>query len=317
VLRFTLHRLGQSALTLAALALATFVAIRLAPGGPALVLLGQDRYTPALEAEVNRRLGLDRPLPEQLARWGALVSRGDFGDSYFYRRPALEVVLERLPASLLLGGLAFLLSLGGGVAAGVWAARRRGTWLDRALGVGAVVALATPAFWLGIVLIVVFAAWLRLLPSSGMAPVGREADPLARLPYLALPLLTLAVPHGAAMALFARAAMVEALAADYTRTARAKGLGAGAVAWTHALRNAAVPLVTLAGLHLVHLLEGSIAVETVFAWPGVGQLTAASVARRDYPVLMVLTLLVAVGVLLSSLLTDLAYRRIDPRMEAP
>ena len=293
MLRFALRRAAQVLLTLAILALAAFLTIRSAPGGPAQVLLGPDRVTPELEAELNQQLGLDRPLPEQFARWVASLVQGDLGYSYFHRRPATDVVGERLPATLLLGGLAFVLSLGGGVALGVWAALCRGSWVDRALSSAAVGVVSTPSFWLGIVLIVIFTAWLRVLPSAGMAPIGREDDLLERGRHLLLPLLTMAAPHAASLALYTRAAMLEALAADYTRTARAKGASERQVAWRHALRNAAIPIATIAGLNLPHVVEGSVIVESVFAWPGLGQLTVASVSCRDYPILLAVTLLVA------------------------
>ncbi|MBV9173772.1 MAG: ABC transporter permease [Chloroflexi bacterium] len=291
------------------------MAIRTAPGGPAYVLLGAERATPEAVARVNQQLGLDKPLPEQLVVWTSTLLHGDMGFSYFFRRPAIEVVQERLPATLLLGGCAWLLSSSAGVAAGVWAARRRGAWIDRLLSTAAIGIVATPTFWMGIVLIVIFAAWLHLLPSAGLAPVGQENDLGQRVRYLLLPLLALAAPHGASLALYTRATMLEALAADYVRTARAKGLGDWRVAWRHALRNAGIPILTIVGLNIPHLVEGSVVVESVFAWPGIGQLTVASVGRRDYPVLLAITLLVALAVVLANLATDLVYRAVDPRIE--
>ncbi len=315
MLRFLLRRLAQVLLTLVILATVTFAAVRAAPGGPAQVLLGPDRYTPQLEAQLNRQLGLDRPLPEQLLHWAGSLARGELGYSYFHRRPAGAVVAERLPNTLLLGGLAFLASLAGGVGLGVAAAVRRGTWTDRLVSSAAVAVVATPSFWLGILLVVVFAAWLRVLPSAGMAPVGQENDVVARGRHLLLPLLTMALPHGASLALYTRAAMLDALAADYTRTARAKGVGERGVAWGHALRNAASPIATVAGLNLPHIVEGSVVVESVFAWPGLGRLTVTSVGQRDYPVLLVVTLLVGLAVVLANLLTDLLYHALDPRVD--
>ncbi len=195
------------------------------------------------------------------------------------------------------------------------AAVRRGTWTDRLVSSAAVAVVATPSFWLGILLVVVFAAWLRVLPSAGIAPVGQENDVVARGRHLLLPLLTMALPHGASLALYTRAAMLDALAADYTRTARAKGVGERGVAWGHALRNAASPIATVAGLNLPHIVEGSVVVESVFAWPGLGRLTVTSVGQRDYPVLLVVTLLVGLAVVLANLLTDLLYHALDPRVD--
>jgi peptide/nickel transport system permease protein len=314
VLRFVAWRLGQVGLTVVLLALVAFVAIRTAPGGPAYVLLGAERSTPEAVARVNQQLGLDKPLPQQLGAWVGTLLHGDFGFSYFFRRPALEVVQERLGATLLLGGCAWVLSSLAGVAAGVWAASRRGSWIDRALSSAAIGLVATPSFWLASVLIVIFAAWLHLLPSAGLAPVGQEGDLVQRARYLLLPLVAMAAPHGASLALYTRAAMLEALAAEYVRTARAKGLGEARVAWAQALRNAGIPILTIVGLNIPHLVEGSVVVESVFAWPGIGQLTVASVSRRDYPVLLAITLLVALVVVLANMLADLAYRAVDPRI---
>ncbi|MDQ6673253.1 MAG: ABC transporter permease [Chloroflexota bacterium] len=297
------------------LALVAFVAVRTAPGGPAYVLLGAERSTPEAVARVNEQLGLDRPLPEQLLVWVGTLAHGDFGFSYFFRRPALEIVQERFLATFILGGCAWLLSSAAGVGAGVWSARGRGSWIDRCLSSGEIALLATPSFWLGILLIVIFAAWLRVLPSAGLAPVGQENDLVQRARYLLLPLLTMAAPHAASLALYTRASMLDALSAEYVRTARAKGASEVRVAWAHALRNAAIPVVTMIGLNIPHLVEGSVIVESVFSWPGIGQLTVASIGRRDYPVLLAITLLVALIVVLANVLTDLVYHAVDPRIE--
>jgi len=311
---FALRRLVQVGGTLVVLLILAFLAVRLAPGGPAYALLGPDRYTPALAARIDQQLGLDRPLPEQFVRWITQLTRGELGYSYFHHRPAVAVVLERLPATLQLGSLAFLVALALGIPAGVWAAVRQGSRLDRLLSRAAVLVLATPSFWLGIGLILLFSASLRLLPSAGLAPIGQEGDWLARGRHLVLPLATLAASHAASLALYTRAAMREALDADHTRTARAMGQSPGWVIWRHALATAAIPIATIAGLTLAHFLEGSLVVETVFAWPGIGQLTVASLPRRDYPVLLVITMVVGIGVVFANLFADFTVRWLDPRM---
>ena len=311
---FALRRLVQVGGTLVVLLMLAFLAVRLAPGGPAYALLGPDRYTPALAARIDQQLGLDRPLPEQFVRWITQLTRGELGYSYFHHRPAVAVVLERLPATLQLGSLAFLVALALGIPAGVWAAVRQGSRLDRLLSRAAVLVLATPSFWLGIGLILLFSASLRLLPSAGLAPIGQEGDWLARGRHLVLPLATLAASHAASLALYTRAAMREALDADHTRTARAMGQSPGWVIWRHALATAAIPIATIAGLTLAHFLEGSLVVETVFAWPGIGQLTVASLPRRDYPVLLVITMVVGIGVVFANLFADFTVRWLDPRM---
>lgn len=310
---FLLRRSLELLLTLGVLVLVVFLVLRLAPGGPAQVLLGPDRYTPALEDRVNHVLGLDRSLPEQVVRWIRAVIEGELGISYFHRRPASQVVLERLGATLLLGGLAFALSLAVGVSVGVLAAARQGSRLDRLLSHGAVAVIATPSFWLGIGLILLCSVWLGILPSAGLAPIGREGDLGARLRHLILPVVTMAASHAASLALYTRSAVLEVLTSDFVRTARAMGASTRRVLWRHTLRAAAVPIITVAGLTLAHFLEGSIVVETVFGWPGIGQLTTASVARRDYPVLLVISLWAGIVVVTANLMADLLTRWMDPR----
>ena len=313
MIAFLLRRSVELLLTLGVLVLVVFVVLRLAPGGPAQVLLGPDRYTPALEARVNHVLGLGRSLPEQMGRWVRAVFEGELGVSYFHRRPASEVVLERLGATLLLGGLAFALSLAAGVSVGVLAAARQGSRLDRLLSHGAVAVIATPSFWLGIGLILLCSVWLGILPSAGLAPIGREGDLGARLRHLVLPVVTMAASHAASLALYTRSAVLSVLASDFVRTARAMGASTRRVLWRHTLRAAAVPIITVAGLTMAHFLEGSIVVETVFGWPGIGQLTTASVARRDYPVLLVISLWAGIVVVTANLMADMLTRWVDPR----
>lgn len=313
MIAFLVRRVVEVTLTLGALILAVFLVLRLAPGGPAQLLLGPDRFTPALEERVNHTLGLDRSLPEQVVRWVRAVCAGELGTSYFHRRPASQVVLERLGATLVLGGLAFGLSLAIGLSVGVLAAARQGSWVDRLLSHGAVAVIATPSFWLGIGLILLGSVWLGILPSAGLAPIGQEGDLGARLRYLILPALTMAASHAASLALYTRSALLEVLASDFVRTARAMGASARRILWRHALSAAAVPIITMAALNLAHFLEGSIVVETIFGWPGIGQLTTASVARRDYPVLLVISLWAGIIVVTANLMADLLTRWADPR----
>ena len=314
MMRFLIRRSAQVVLTLLVLIIATFLTLRVAPGGPAQILLGPDQQTPERIAQVDARLGLDQPLPEQLVRWTNTVVHGDLGTSYFYRAPALDVVVERLPATLMLGSGSLLLALLIGIPAGVWAAARQGGLTDRLIRGGAVVVMSTPTFWLGIGFIVIFSAWLGVLPSSGSGAVLGPSMHGERLQHLVLPLVTMALPAAATFALYTRSALTEVLNADFMRTARAMGLRERRLLWGHAFRNAAIPVVMQIGLTLPHVLEGSIIVENVFSWPGIGQLTAASVGRRDYPILLAVTLFVGIGVLLGSLLSDLAQRLIDPRV---
>lgn len=314
MLAFAARRAAQIILTLLLLMLAAFAVLHAAPGGPAPLLLGPDYWTPEREAEINASLGLDQPLPVQLVLWARAVMAGDFGYSYFHRRPAAEVVAERLMPTLVLGMAAWVVSLLLGVGLGTLAAHRQGCLWDRAISAVGVLALSMPTFWLGILLIVVFAAWLNLLPSAGLVTIGNEDSLADKAWHLILPTLTLAAANGATLVLYTRAAVLDALGADYVRTAHAKGLGGRTVALRHVLRNAAIPIATVAGLSLAHLLEGSLVVETVFAWPGIGHLTVSSVARRDFPVLMVIALVVGCIVVATTFLTDVVYRWLDPRL---
>ncbi len=312
---FVLRRGGQILLTMIVLVIVTFIIVRVAPGGPAQVLLGPDQVSPERIAEVDERLGLDRSLPEQFWRWTEAVAQGDLGSSYFYRMPALQLVIERLPATLILGGSALLVAMTVGIPLGAFAATHRGGWIDRTIRSGTIIVMSLPVFWLGIGLIFLFSARMGWLPSSGTGPITGDVTVAQRLRYLVLPMLAMALPTAATLSLYTRSAVLEVLGRDYMQTARAKGLPEGKLLWGHAFRNAAIPVVVQIGLTLPHLLEGSIVVETVFSWPGIGQLTASSVGRRDYPVLLAIVLLVGLGVLLSSLLTDIVQRMIDPRLD--
>lgn len=315
MMRFLGRRTLQLFVSLVLLTLVTFLLLHLAPGGPSQALLGPDQVSPEQEAMVEARLGLDQPLAVQVGRWVASAMQGDLGTSYFYRQPALAVVLDRLPNSIVLGATAAAIALAIGIPAGIWAARRPGGMLDRLARSTAVVLIATPSFWLGILLIFLFSVHLGWAPSSG---TGREAESSAWVPqmsHLILPAITMALPAAATFMLFTRSAMIEALATDAVRTARGMGLPEGRVLRVHAFRQAAVPVLMQIGLFLPHMVEGSIIVESVFSWPGIGQLTTASVGRRDYPILLTLTLVLGMGTVLASTLTDLVHARIDPRIE--
>lgn len=313
--RFLLSRLVQIVVTMMVLVLITFIVVRVAPGSPAEVLLGPDQVSADMAADIEQRLGLHQSIPQQLLRWTGSVLRGDLGGSYFYREPAMEVVLDRLPATLILGASGMALAILLGVPAGIWAAARPGGWLDHAVRSFSVVVMSMPVFWIGIGLISLFSAQLGWLPSAGTGAALGDADIADRVRHLILPMLAMALPTAATLALYTRSSISEVLGADYLRTATSKGLSQRVVLWRHALRNAAIPVTVQIGLSLPHVLEGSVVIETVFSWPGIGQLTAASVGRRDYPVLLAVVLLVGISVLISSLLTDLAHRAIDPRLD--
>jgi peptide/nickel transport system permease protein len=311
---------GQAVVTVVIALALLFVLMRVAPGDP-LARLAGDRPISAEElAELRARYDTDAPLAEQAARFVSGAVRGDLGVSITYARPVTELLAERLPATLLLGGTVLLLNFTLGLWIGVRQAVRRGGVLDRWVGGAALVGYAMPSFWLGLVL-----AWLvgiewRLLPVAGLADPLLAADaPLTerladRAAHLVLPALTLCAVSIAATMRYQRAAMLEALAQPFVQTARAKGLTSRRVIWAHAWRNALFPIVTLVGLWLPVLVTGSVFVETVFAWPGLGSLATEAVATRDYPLLMGTALLVSLAVVTGTLLADLAYAGLDPRV---
>lgn len=315
-----LRRTLQAVITFAVAMGLLFVLMRAAPGDP-LSRLTEDRpLSPREVAVLRARYGLDQPIGRQFVGFLRGFVRGDLGTSIEYARPVTALLAERLPATLLLGGSALLLNFTVGLWLGVRQAVRRGKREDRWLTTASLAGYAMPSFWLGLVL-----AWLvgikwRLLPAAGMqdpllsldANVTARAIDVAR--HLVLPALTLSIVSIAATMRYQRSAMLEVLRLPYIVTARAKGLTEQDVTWRHAWRNALFPVITLFGLWLPILVSGSVFVETVFAWPGLGSLAAAAVGGRDYPLLMGASLLVAALVVAGTFLTDVAYAVLDPRV---
>jgi peptide/nickel transport system permease protein len=314
---YALQRLAQAVPLLFGLLVLNFVLIHSAPGDPIYLLAGQSGDA-AYYAEMRARFGLDRPLPEQLGRYVANAARGEFGYSFAYSQPVFQVVLGRVPATLLL----MLAGLGLATVVGVWlgtvAARRAETAVDHLIAAGTLVGYSMPAFWLGQVLVIVFAAGLGLFPVQGMSTArGGYTGPrhvLDVLWHLVLPAVTLGILQLALVARLTRTGLREALAEDFVRTARAKGLGPRAVLYRHALRNTLLPVVTVVGGHVGTLLAGAVLTEIIFAWPGLGRLLYDATLARDYPLLMASFLVVSASVVLANLLTDLLYAALDPRV---
>jgi peptide/nickel transport system permease protein len=298
-----------------------FLLIHAAPGDPASVLAGQSGSAdPQFIAQLRHQFGLDQPLYVQLWIYVSSVMRGDLGVSHLQQRPVLDLIMERLPATLLLTGTAFAFALIVGIALGAAAARRVGTWADSAITVVALAFYATPIFWVGLMLVLVFSVTLDWLPSFGMNTVGADLHGWAAVAdtcrYLVLPSLTLGLFYMAVYARLTRSAMLDVAGEDFIRTARAKGVPEGRILRRHILRNALLPVVTLAGIQAGQLIGGSVLVETVFAWPGIGRLAFDALLARDYQVLLGVFLTTAVLVVLFNLATDLIYLVIDPRMQA-
>jgi len=300
---YILRRLAQSALTLLGVSVLVFAILRVLPGDPARMLL-PDGAPESAVAELNRQLGLREPLVVQYGLFLRSVARGDFGQSFQYRAPALRVVLERLPATVQLTLAAMLVTIAVGVSLGIFTAVRRGTGYDVAGTIVAVVGQSLPNFWLGIMLILLFGVALRWLPTSGFASWSS----------LVLPAITLAAFPTALVARLTRSSMLEILNHDYIRTGRAKGLTEQSVVLRHALRNAAIPVLTVIGLQIGALLGGAVITESVFAWPGMGKLIVDAIFFRDFPVVQTVLILSATVFVAINFLVDLLYTVIDPRI---
>jgi ABC-type dipeptide/oligopeptide/nickel transport system permease component len=302
VRRYVAARVVQAVLALLGVTVVAFVLVSLS-GDPAFILLTPEAGE-AQRAAFRRMYGLDEPLPVQYARYLEHVVRGDFGRSFAFDRPALTVVLERIPATLELTCAAILLGVAIGIPAGVLAATRERTWVDRAVMVVVLVGQSIPTFWLGVLMIRIFAVNLHWLPVSGRGTWLQ----------LVMPAMALALWLVALLARITRSEMLESLAQDYVRTARAKGLSERGVTVRHALGNALLPIVTLIGLQIGTLLGGAVITETVFAWPGVGTLVFDAILRKDYPVVLAVVELVAAAFIVINMSLDLLYGYLDPRL---
>jgi peptide/nickel transport system permease protein len=289
----------------------TFIIVRQAPGGPAI--LADPTLTRAQIRQMEENLGLNRPLHEQYVDWLSRVVRGDLGRSLNHSKPVSSLIAQRLPNTLLLGVTALLLSLLIGVPLGVISAVKRNSWVDYLGTFITLLTLSVPAFWLGIVFIIVFAVELQWLPSGGMRTIGEESLwDLAK--HLILPAIVASGFTMANLARYTRASVLEVLAQDYVRTARGKGLSETRVLVRHVLRNALIPIVTVLGLSLPQMVAGAAITETVFAWPGMGWLGVEAAANSDYPLILGITLVVAATVIFANLLTDITYVFVDPRI---
>jgi peptide/nickel transport system permease protein len=320
-LRYSLSHVAQGLALVLAVVVLNFVLVHAAPGDPVETIAGASGgMSEELKAQLRTQYGLDKPLPVQLGVYLGKVLHGDLGYSYFFNLPVAGLIGERLPATLLLVVCAVLLSFFVGTALGVLASRKPNGLLSQSITVISLVGFAAPVFWTGIMLVIVFAATLPWFPVSGMraidssASAGTVGDMLDIAHHLVLPTLTLALVYLAQYSRLARASMLDVLGSDYVRTARAKGLAEGVVLYKHALRNAVLPVVTVLGLQFGNVLAGAILVETVFNWPGLGRLAFESVLRRDYPTILGVLLFSAIVVVIMNLLTDFAYRLIDPRI---
>jgi len=303
VFAFIVRRLLLAIPTLFGVLIVVFLLLYVAPGDPVQEMVGE-RADPETIARLRKELHLDEPLLNQFTHYTGGVLRGDFGNSYITQRPIIQDIRERFPKTLLLAGSAMLLASVLGITLGVLSARNPGGWFDR-LGLGvAYLGISFPVYWVGLILILVFAVMLRWLPPSGYGGIK----------YLILPALALGSRSIAFLARVTRSAMLEVLGGDYVRTARAKGLREPVVVARHALRNALIPIITVLGLDFGAYLTGSILTETIFSWPGIGRYVVNAIARRDLPAIQGSVLFLSAVFVLVNLITDLAYAKADPRV---
>lgn len=312
-------RLVRSVFIIAVIAALNFLIVHLAPGDVADVLAGESgAASPEYIADLRSRFGLDQPVWIQFLVFMGRVAQLDLGYSFRYSRPVLSLVLERLPATLLLMIPTLILSFVGGTLLGIIAAQRVGRWSDTAISVAALVFYAMPIFWIGVMMIVLFGVKLGWLPTGGMVTIGAGYSGLALVVdvarHMVLPVVTLSLFHMAFYARFMRASVLEVARLDFVTTARAKGLGEIRVIYLHILRNALLPMVTVLGLQIANLLGGAVLVETVFGWPGLGRLAFDSVLSRDINLLLGILLLSSCLVITTNIIVDFAYRRLDPRI---
>jgi peptide/nickel transport system permease protein len=315
---FICKRLFQSLILVIIVLTVTFVLLHLAPGDPMARYFHPDIPHETVEL-IRERLGLDRPIVEQYFRWMGSFIRGDFGMSLQYNRPVRNLLAEAIPNTLRLTVAALVLHIVLGVLLGVVSAVKRYSPFDRVNTVTALFVYSIPSFWLALMMILIFSLKLGILPSSHMQSIGAGelggwALALDRLRHLVLPAFVLGVASAAGMARYMRGSMLDVLREDYIQTARAKGLPEGKVVLKHALKNAAIPIVTLIGLSLPFLLGGAVVTEKIFSWPGMGRLTVDAIYARDYPVVLATNFVVAVMVILGNLLADIGYALLDPRI---
>ncbi len=317
---FLIRRIGYGLLLMLGVVVLNFLLIRLAPGDPAVVIAGEmGGATEEMLESIREEYGLNKPLVVQLGIYVGNVLTGNLGDSFFFNQPVATLIAQRILPTILLVVTAQVLSIAIGVFLGVIAARKPNGVMSAFVSVFATIGYAVPVFWTGIMLIILFASVLPIFPVEGMQSVKlRDAGVFVQildiLHHLILPAFTLAIIYLAQYARLSRASMLEVLGSDYIRTAKAKGASQRSILFKHALRNAALPILTVAGLQFGNLISGALLVETVFNWPGMGRLAFDSILRRDYPTIMGVLFFASAMVVIANILTDMSYRLADPRL---
>ncbi|MBS7705943.1 ABC transporter permease [Chelatococcus asaccharovorans] len=317
---FLARRVVQAAMVVVGVVFLSFFLVRLAPGDAAMAIAGETGYSdPQYVADLRREFGLDKPVLTQFGIYLSKVAVGDLGFSYQKRQPVYDLIMERLPATLLLAGVVIVVSLIIGIFVGAVSAKYAGRFVDGVLRIFLMAFYAMPSYWLGLVLVLMFSVHLGWLPAFGIETMGGDPAPMARAldigRHLVLPALTLGLFFAAIYARLTRAAMLEVVNLDFVRTARAKGISETRLFIRHVLRNALIPVVTYAGLQTSALVGGTVLVETVFSWPGIGRLAYDALIARDNNLLIGIFIFTSVLVVIFNLVTDLLYVVLDPRME--
>jgi peptide/nickel transport system permease protein len=309
---YLLRRLVSLVPVLFIFGVTAFFLMQLIPGDPATVLLGPD--APDHEVEALRiELGLDRPVILQFFSWLGRVLQGDLGDSYYLGRGVTESIVMRMPATLQLAFAALVIAIAVGMPLGILAAVKQGSWIDRVVMIFAMVGISAPSFWIGLNFILVFSVTLRWFPTGGYVPLSEDFIEGVR--HLVLPALALGINQAALIARMTRSSVLDVLRQDYVRTARSKGVSERRVIWRHMLKNAMNPVLTVIGISFGVLMSGTVIVETVFTYPGLGRLVVLAVQRRDYPLVQGVLLLAAALYMLINLIVDLLYVVFDPRIQ--
>jgi peptide/nickel transport system permease protein len=319
MLRFILRRLGAAAFLIFGLLTLTFFIVRLAPGDP-VTLYVQDDFDPDFAEHLKTSLGLNQPMHVQYVTWIKSMATGELGTSFSKRAPVLDVLLDTFPNTLLLTVCAYIVNLTLGLLIGILSAMYKGSRMERWSGNVWLFLYGLPEFWLGIMLILLFAQTLGVLPASGMhSPFAFSYSPLEYVwdvvQHLVLPVFVLGISSAAAVARYMRASILDVMDREYIRTARAKGLGEWRIMWKHAFRNALLPVITLVGLSFPFLLGGAVVVESVFGWPGMGKLTVDAIFTRDYPLIIGCTLVAGSMVIFGNIIADVLCAMADPRIK--
>ena len=322
--RYLIRRLLGAVPLLFGIVTLLFLALNLAPGDPTAYYVSPG-VPPEVQAQLRQNLGLDQPIVVRYVKWLSAFARGDFGYSFAQGRPVADVLRDALPNTLVLAGCSLVLIFLGGVMIGALQAVRQHGWIDRTLSAVSLFFYSMPAFWLALMLVLIFSlkayqwGWPIAFPATGVTSIDYEYLSLGgklvdRLKHLVLPVTTVTLVSAAGIARYTRGQMLEVIRQDYVRTARAKGLGEGAVIVKHVLRNSLIPVVTLLGLSLPVLFSGTVFTETIFAWPGMGRTIVDAIFQRDYPVVMAASFFFAAMVVCGNLLADILYAVVDPRI---